>query len=82
MTGYDSKRAAAADKQEPAQEPTGMLHIERLDKWFDASLKERKQREWVGLTEEDFTKINQLCLTPSQAATSAAFILKEKNNGA
>ena len=44
----------AADKlQEPAQEPTGMLHIERLDKWLDASLKERKQREWVGLTDED-----------------------------
>ena len=35
---------------QPAQEPTGMLHIERLDKWLDASLKERKQREWVGLT--------------------------------
>jgi hypothetical protein len=35
----------------PAQESVGMLHIERLDKWLDASLKERKQREWVGLTE-------------------------------
>jgi hypothetical protein len=38
---------------QPAQEPTGMLHIERLDKWLDASLKEHKQRPWVGLTDEE-----------------------------
>ena len=37
----------------PVQEPTGMLHIDRLDKWLDASLKERKQRQWIGLTKED-----------------------------
>ena len=42
-------------KLKPAQqEPTGMLHIDRLEKWLDASLKERKsQRPWVGLTDED-----------------------------
>ena len=39
--------------EEPAQEPTGMLHIDRLGQWLDASLKERKQREWVGLTDEE-----------------------------
>ena len=44
---------------EPAQEPVGMLHIERLDKWLDASLKERKQREWVGLTDEEREGIAQ-----------------------
>ena len=38
----------------PEQEPVGVLHIERLDKWLDASLQERKQREWVGLTDPDF----------------------------
>ena len=41
---------------QPAQEPTGMLHIERLDRWLDASLKERKPREWVGLTDSDFCR--------------------------
>ena len=39
------------------------------------------QREWVGLTEEDFSAINQSCLTKLQAATSSESILKEKNNG-
>ena len=37
------------------------------------------RREWVGLTEEDFSAINQSCLTKLQAATSAESILKEKN---
>ena len=37
------------------------------------------QREWVGLTEEDFSAINQSCLTKLQAATSAESILKKKN---
>ena len=40
-------------KPKPEQEPTGMLHIDRLDKWLDASLKERKQRTWVGLTDDE-----------------------------
>jgi hypothetical protein len=37
------------------------------------------QRPWVGLTEEDFSAINQSCLTKLQAATSAESILKRKN---
>jgi len=37
------------------------------------------QRQWVGLTEQDFSAINQSCLTKLQAATSAESILKEKN---
>jgi hypothetical protein len=37
------------------------------------------EREWVGLTEKDFSAINQSCLTKLQAATSAESILKEKN---
>jgi hypothetical protein len=36
----------------PVQEPTGMLHIDRLGQWLDASLKERK-RPWAGLTDEE-----------------------------
>ena len=35
--------------------------------------------EWVGLTEEDFSAINQSSLTKLQAATCAESILKEKN---
>jgi hypothetical protein len=38
------------------------------------------QRPWVGLTDEDFSAINQSCLTKLQAATSAESILKEKNS--
>jgi type V secretory pathway adhesin AidA len=37
------------------------------------------QRQWVGLTEKDFSAINQSCLTKLQAATSAESILREKN---
>ena len=39
------------------------------------------QRTWVGLTEENFSAINQSCLTKLQAAASAEQILMEKNNG-
>jgi hypothetical protein len=38
------------------------------------------QRPWVGLTEKDFSAINQSCLTKLQAATSAESILKERNS--
>ena len=38
------------------------------------------QRLWVGLTEADFSAINQSCLTKLQAATSAESILKERNS--
>jgi hypothetical protein len=37
------------------------------------------QRPWVGLTDDDYAKIEKLCLTTKQAAMSAAHILKEKN---
>lgn len=36
--------------------------------------------KWVGLTEENFSAINQSCFTKLQAANSAESILKEKNN--
>ena len=50
---YAEQFFMAGQAAQPAQEPTGMLHITRLDKWLDASLKKRKQREWVGLTDEE-----------------------------
>ena len=37
------------------------------------------QRTWVGLNEQDFSAINQSCLTKLEAAASAESILKEKN---
>ena len=72
---------------QPAQEPAGMLHIERLEKWLDASLKERKQREWVGLTDEQrltalkFIDPQTARLPPGfkQFAESIEQLLKEKN---
>jgi len=69
---------------QPAQEPTGMLHIERLDKWLDASLKERKQREWVGLASEDRLCAKYMQEAPDGIESVIDYIeakLKEKNNG-
>jgi hypothetical protein len=63
---------------QPAQEPAGMLHIERLDKWLDASLKERKQREWVGLTPEETSGFTQHEMTVVKYVSK---VLQEKNNG-
>jgi len=37
------------------------------------------QREWQGLTEEDFVAVNQSCSTVLQAALCTESILKEKN---
>jgi hypothetical protein len=44
-----------------------------------AAIEQAEKRQWVGLTEKDFSAINQSCLTKLQAATSAESILKEKN---
>jgi hypothetical protein len=53
--------------------------------WADAMLCKKNAippaAQWVGLTEKDFSAINQSCLTKLQAATSAESILKEKNHG-
>jgi len=37
------------------------------------------QRTWVGLTEEDYVLVNQLCINPIQAAEFVDRLLKEKN---
>ena len=50
-------------------------------KWEDCQPLYTHPKDWVGLTEEDFSAINQSCFTKLQAATSAESILKEKNNG-
>lgn len=76
MTGYDSKRAAARNKlTQPVQEPVTWAGVD-----FDINTTP-PQRPWVGLTEKDFSAINQSCLTKLQAATSAESILKERNHG-
>ena len=77
QNGWNKLHAAIKEAWvQPAQEPTGMLHIERLDKWLDASLKERKQREWVGLTDED---CKGMSAGDKVVAMWANRILKEKN---
>ena len=93
MTGFDSKRQAAMDKlvatqeelgmyddQKPAQEPqvrTG--DCLRVGVCASEGHKIQAQRPWVGLTDFDHARISAVCLTPNQAAISAAYILKEKN---
>ena len=62
---------------QPAQEPDA-LTIAYQSGFYDG--KKAAQRPWVGLTEKDFSAINQSCLTKLQAATSAESILKEKNS--
>ena len=52
----------------------------QVREWIDALAQPAQERKWVGLTEEDFSAINQSCLTKLQAATSAESILKEKNS--
>jgi hypothetical protein len=61
------------------QEPKGMLHIDGLDKWLDASLKERKQRTWVGLTDDEAQWLYDNCRTPSNLIDMTEAKLKEKN---
>ena len=53
----DEERRAQRAKLLTLPKQTGMLHIDRLEQWLDASLKERKQRGWVGLTEEKIKEI-------------------------
>ena len=93
--GFMAKRAMAADKdalfqkfevEQPAQEPValvidGVLVKSALPEKYTGHLYTAPpQRPWVELTEEDFSAINQSCLTKLQAATSAESILKKKNS--
>lgn len=48
--------------------------------WAGVDFDINTKRPWVGLSETDFSAINQSCLTKLQAATSAESILKEKNS--
>jgi hypothetical protein len=86
---YDGKQAALA---QPAQEPVAWMSKENDCIFFDADKPNPMdydfwtplytappQRPWVGLTEKDFSAINQSCLTKLQAATSAESILRERN---
>ena len=79
---------------QPAQEPVAWRWQRLGQEWIlEGSIKQTPidaviveplythppQRTWVGLTEKDFSAINQSCLTKLQAATSAESILKKKN---
>ena len=90
MTGFNSKRDAAADKlQEPAQEPVawydkyGMLThdpFEGVAPLYTAP----PQREWVGLTDEEIRDClgpEAVCIPPGWSKLTRAIEakLKEKN---
>ena len=62
---------------QPAQEPDA-LTIAYQSGFYDG--KKAAQRPWLEMTDEDYARISALCLTPKQAATCAAHILKEKNS--
>jgi hypothetical protein len=84
----DALRTAIAEAEK--QEPVAWLY---LDAWGTLKLSQimppptgafpvyttPPAAQWVGLTEKDFSAINQSCLTKLQAAISAESILKEKN---
>jgi hypothetical protein len=55
------------------------LYAHELERFAVACMEKVPRREWVGLTEQDFSAINQSSLTKLQAATCAESILKEKN---
>ena len=65
--GFQAKRAMAADR-------------DALFEKLEVEQPAQAQRPWVGLTEKDFSTINQSCLTKLQAATSAESILRERNS--
>lgn len=54
---YDNAIKALEAALAQSVQPTGMLHIDRLGKWLEASVKERK-RPWVGLTDEDLKTLS------------------------
>jgi hypothetical protein len=77
---------SSADNASPAVEAITEFAKMRSLSLADANVQSWQQalaaaplREWVGLTEQDFSAINQSCLTKLQAATCAESILKEKN---
>ena len=75
--------AIKAALAQPEQEPTGMLDIERLDKWLNASLKGRQKRKpltdeqietiWRRVQANDFHD----CVQPFARAIEAAHGIKE-----
>ena len=67
------KEALAQPEQEPVEDVVA-YHSDGT-----RTVRIAPKRPWVGLNEQDFSAINQSCLTKLQAATSAESILKEKN---
>ena len=62
--------------------PNCEYHKNRAARWRAEAYKQAGHEielPWVGLTEEDFVLVNQLCDTPIQGAEYAAHLLKEKN---
>jgi hypothetical protein len=73
MTGYESKRAAAQDKLHEIYDD---MYVVYLNGVYDG----KKQRPWVGLTEEEAQWLYDNCRTPSNLIEMVEAKLKEKNN--
>jgi len=72
MTGYESKKAAAQAK---LHEQYDDMYVVYLNGVYDG----KKQRPWVGLTEEDWKEIEDMPDTFDQGVAWAQAKLKEKN---
>jgi hypothetical protein len=86
MTGFNSKRDAAADKlQEPfgyfKAEPFGWTDCAETDKGARALYEAPPKREWVGLTNEEYDQIWRQDLNNKDLMDLTIAKLKEKNNG-
>ena len=79
--GYQAKRAAAADKQKPAQEPVawispkGNIHFDPYQDSVPLYTAPPK-REWVGLTPEETSGFTQHEMTVVKYVSK---VLQEKN---
>lgn len=86
-THWDGCEAVHPECRQPVQEPVAWMwkdgtitsDPDRADGTWTPLYTTPPRRDWVGLTEKDFSAINQSALTKLQAATSAESILKEKN---
>ena len=65
-------RPQPAQRTEPVIDKSAAIRIATVLGWTP-------QSPWVGLTDEDYVLVNQLCINPIQAAEFVDRLLKEKN---
>ena len=95
MTGYESKKAAAIAKTidevnwldhepnglaQPAQDKLHEQYDDMYIVYLNGVYDGKKQRPWVGLTDEEAQWLYDNCRTPSNLIEMVEAKLKEKNN--